>query len=63
VARRVPGVREVTVYGERLHVALEREAVLDALLSGLAAEGIVVQEQRMILPSLEDVMIASAKEA
>jgi ABC-2 type transport system ATP-binding protein len=63
VARRVPGVREVTVYGERLHVALESEAVLDALLSGLAAEGIVVQEQRMILPSLEDVMIASAKEA
>jgi ABC-2 type transport system ATP-binding protein len=61
IARRVPGVREVTVYGERVHVALEGKTVLEALLRRLEEEGIVVQDHRMILPSLEDVMIASVK--
>jgi ABC-2 type transport system ATP-binding protein len=61
IARQVPGVSEVTVYGERLHIALEGESVLEVLKRRLEREGIVVQEHRLILPSLEDVMIASVR--
>jgi ABC-2 type transport system ATP-binding protein len=63
LARGIPGVTEVTVYGERLHVALEKSSLLDALLDGLRKEGITILEHRTIVPSLEDVMISLVKGA
>jgi ABC-2 type transport system ATP-binding protein len=58
IARTVPGVTSVSVYGDRLHVGLERKEGSSAVLSTLAREGISIQDYREILPSLEDVFIA-----
>ncbi len=62
LARGIPGVTGVTVYGERLHVALATGTETAAVLDRLTAAGIAVREHRDILPSLEDVMIAAVKE-
>jgi ABC-2 type transport system ATP-binding protein len=52
------GVPSVTIYGDRLHVALEKEEVAGRVLERLASGGIAVSGTRSILPSLEDVFIA-----
>lgn len=57
IVRGVDGVRSVSIYGDRLHVALERSEVAGRVLGKLKGEGIEVREQRAILPSLEDVFI------
>jgi len=53
----VPGVSSVNVYGDRLHIGLERKEAAAAVLDMLRREGITVQDHRDILPSLEDVFI------
>ena len=60
IARRVPGVRGVQIFGERMHVTLEQtsdEAVdrFAAALNGTPLGGAAI---RTVLPSLEDVFIA-----
>jgi ABC-2 type transport system ATP-binding protein len=61
VARKMEGVQEVTVYGDRLHITLERSAQPAAVVDGIRRSGIEVLEHRDILPSLEDVFIASVR--
>ncbi|MDD2540205.1 MAG: ABC transporter ATP-binding protein [Desulfuromonadaceae bacterium] len=56
--RGCPGVRNVSIYGDRLHVALERLEALDGVIGKLQEEGITVRDYRSILPSLEDIFIA-----
>jgi len=63
VARKLGGVQEVTVYGDRLHITLERETPQEAVVEGMKRAGIEVLEHRDILPSLEDVFIASVRGA
>ena len=63
VARKLGGVQEVTVYGDRLHITLERETPQAAVVEGMKRAGIEVLEHRDILPSLEDVFIASVRGA
>lgn len=58
IVRGIEGVRSVSIYGAKLHVALERSEALGNVVGGLEQAGIVVQETRDILPSLEDVFIA-----
>jgi ABC-2 type transport system ATP-binding protein len=58
----VPGVRSVSVYGDRLHVALEEGASIDSMLSGLKNGGMEVEGFRQITPSLEDVFIGMVRE-
>jgi ABC-2 type transport system ATP-binding protein len=58
IVRSVRGVSSVSVYGDRLHIGLERSDDAAAVLGALAREGIPVQDHREILPSLEDVFIA-----
>jgi len=58
IARTARGVSSVSVYGDRLHIGLERKEDADAVLGMLAREGISIQDHREILPSLEDVFIA-----
>lgn len=53
----LPEVRSVSVYGDRLHVALEEGASIDSMVSGLEEGGIIVDGFRQITPSLEDVFI------
>jgi len=57
IVRTVRGVSSVSVYGDRLHIGLERSENAAAVLGMLAREGILVQDHREILPSLEDVFI------
>jgi ABC-2 type transport system ATP-binding protein len=58
IARTARGVSSVSVYGDRLHIGLERKEDAEAVLGMLAREGISIQDHREILPSLEDVFIA-----
>jgi hypothetical protein len=58
IAGTARGVSRVSVYGDRLHIGLERKEDAAAVLGVLAREGIPVQDHREILPSLEDVFIA-----
>jgi ABC-2 type transport system ATP-binding protein len=60
--RRTAGVRDVTVYGDRLHITLEEGTPMSAVVADLQQGGYAVLESRAILPSLEDVFIASVKE-
>jgi ABC-2 type transport system ATP-binding protein len=63
VLRAAPGVTEVEVFGERLHVSLPDEApagavaAAEALAARLRGEGLVVRSARPTTPSLEDVFI------
>jgi len=58
IVRTAQGVSSVSVYGDRLHIGLERKEVAAAVLVMLEREGIPVQDHREILPSLEDVFIS-----
>ncbi len=58
VARQAPGVKKVSMYGDKLHIALEQREAAWSIVETLAAEGIEVKGRREILPSLEDVFIA-----
>lgn len=60
--RGCPGVRSVSIYGDRLHVALERLEAVDVVIGKLREEGITVLDHRSILPSLEDIFIAMVEE-
>jgi hypothetical protein len=64
-----PGVGDIQIFGERLHVALPSIASGDAARSAqefaerLTASGVVVESSRAVLPSLEDVFIARVRES
>lgn len=64
-----PGVGDIQVFGERLHIALPSIASRDAaraaqeLAERLTASGVVVESSRAVLPSLEDVFIARVRES
>src|SRR3990170_29924 len=62
VVRTMEGVKGVSVYGDRLHVALDEEESLGALLKRLADEGMEIKDYRRIVPSLEDVFISMVGE-
>lgn len=62
-ARETAGVKDVTVYGDRLHIALEQGTAPASVIESLARSGIAVLDHRAILPSLEDVFIASVRKA
>jgi ABC-2 type transport system ATP-binding protein len=57
----VDGVPSVTIYGDRLHVALEKAETAKVVLDLLASGGIAVTSTRAVTPSLEDVFIALTK--
>jgi len=65
----VPGVSDIQVFGERLHVTLPSIARSDAARAALefaerlTASGVVVESSRAVLPSLEDVFIARVRES
>jgi len=52
------GVRSVNVYGDRLHIAVEKRDIIDAVLEEFRKRDIAIQGQREIVPSLEDVFIS-----
>jgi ABC-2 type transport system ATP-binding protein len=54
---RIPGVREVTLYGTLLHVLVDGLSP-DNLAAALRASGVQVIAIRPIKPSLEDVFVS-----
>ncbi len=59
VLTRLPQTKGVTLFGRRLHVALDNmERDLPAVLVALEAAGVPPQGARRVLPSLEDVFIS-----
>jgi ABC-2 type transport system ATP-binding protein len=58
----IPGVLSVNMYGDRLHVALERKDLAGEIMEQLRRKGFPVEGEREIIPSLEDVFINTVRE-
>jgi len=60
IVRRLPGVADAQVFGERIHVTLERDddAVENGFMRALQATPLAGMPARRVQPSLEDVFIA-----
>jgi drug efflux transport system ATP-binding protein len=63
VAARVPGVRHASVFGDRIHVTLERADVASALDDALTRAGLPPTSTRPIEASLEDAFVNRITEA
>jgi len=61
IARDLPGVADVQVFGERLHLTLdgETDAAVDAVVRAIASTPLAGAAVRSVTPSLEDVFIAT----
>lgn len=57
----ISGVINVNMYGDRLHVALKAREIGPKVLETLRARGMVIEGEREVTPSLEDVFIARLK--
>ncbi|HDO35940.1 MAG TPA: ABC transporter ATP-binding protein [Nitrospirae bacterium] len=53
----VPGVKNINIYGDRLHIALEGPDLMETIVYELQAAGIVMKSYRNIVPTLEDIFI------
>jgi ABC-2 type transport system ATP-binding protein len=56
--RKEEGVKGVSIYGDRLHIALVNRDLREGIFQTLKREGIMVRDHRKILPSIEDVFIS-----
>jgi ABC-2 type transport system ATP-binding protein len=55
------GVHDVSLYGDKLHITLERKMNAAEVVVQLRHAGIDIKDFREILPSLEDVFISMVK--
>jgi ABC-2 type transport system ATP-binding protein len=55
--REVPGVRSAALFGQSVHLTLERAGMEQELAAALAASGVAVGSVRNLDPSMEDVFI------
>lgn len=62
IAEQVPGVKDASVHGVRLHVAMRDEQVIPALKTAFQQAQIKVNDMELIQPSLEDVFISMVEE-
>lgn len=58
IIKKTNGVKSVSIYGNKLHFAIERKELIDNIFSNLAQAGIETKGQREILPSIEDIFIS-----
>jgi ABC-2 type transport system ATP-binding protein len=58
IIRTVHGVKSVSMYGDKLHIAVEDRTTAGLVRESMGRHGIVIQQERNILPSLEDVFIS-----
>ena len=61
IISKVEGVYSVSMYGDRLHIAVEDREIMGKIIKECNLRGIEIQEQREIVPSLEDVFIEMVK--
>jgi ABC-type multidrug transport system ATPase subunit len=57
LARKIPGVRSATIFGESIHALVEDSFDLADLRSQLSSRGIHITDIRPLTPSLEDVFV------
>ncbi len=55
--RSIPGVREVQVFGDRLHIVADAILLEDALRRQLAGSGVTLGSVRQVQPTMEDVFM------
>jgi ABC-type multidrug transport system ATPase subunit len=63
VVRRLPGVRTATVFGQSMHLLVDKNISEESLRGELAKVGIPQADIRPIAPSLEDVFVALTTKA
>jgi ABC-2 type transport system ATP-binding protein len=57
VARKIPGIRSATIFGESIHALVEDRYDLPDLRAQLLKNDIAVNDIRPLTPSLEDVFV------
>jgi ABC-2 type transport system ATP-binding protein len=57
----INGVLSVSTYGDKLHVAIQNKEMAVRIMDQLKAKGFVIEGEREIVPSLEDVFISMVK--
>lgn len=62
IVKGIDGVKSVSIYGDRLHVAVDMRETVGNINKEIGAKGIEVKGSREIVPSLEDVFISMVKE-
>ncbi len=63
IIRQIDGVISVSLYGNKLHVALTERKLVDDIIIQLRRAGIEIRGQREILPSIEDIFISQVEGA
>jgi drug efflux transport system ATP-binding protein len=58
VVEKLGGVRKVSLYGDRLHITIEKNITAAEIVDKLKRTGVQVKDFREIVPSLEDVFIS-----
>lgn len=58
IIRRSDYVKGVSIYGDKLHIAITKREGIDGIIIRLKNAGIEVKEHREILPSIEDIFIS-----
>jgi ABC-2 type transport system ATP-binding protein len=58
----IDGVLSVSIYGDKLHVAIQSKEIVAKIMDQLKAKGFSVEGEREIVPSLEDVFISMVKD-
>lgn len=61
IIKGVDGVRSVSLYGNKMHVAISRSGLVDDIIMNLSRSGIVIRGHREILPSIEDIFISQVE--
>jgi len=61
VIKKVEGVKSVSMYGNKLHVALAKRELVETIIAELRQAGIEIKGQREILPSIEDIFISKVE--
>jgi ABC-2 type transport system ATP-binding protein len=62
IIRGIEGVKSVSLYGNRLHVAVSEIELVDEIILQAGRSGIVIRGHREILPSIEDIFISQVEE-
>ena len=58
IIRGIKGVQSVSLYGNKLHVAVSGSELVDEIIREAGRSGIVIRGHREILPSIEDIFIS-----
>lgn len=61
IIKSVKGVQSVSLYGNKLHVAITKSELVNDIIVNLSRSGIGIRGHREILPSIEDIFIAQVE--